>query len=183
MNQVEVLNRYEWIVVGSFLLLLAVLTYTTHKEKNYYCLNQGTPSEFVNYVNVYIHGAVDSPGLYKVKKGTTIKEALNLAKPSSYANIEALNVEKKVRNGLSIKVPGIDYITVWVIGAHDYSGMLVVPKRTTLDDLMWLFNKAEVRCGAGTKRKKWLKDGEFVHISSHKKSPVCRSRSKKANEK
>lgn len=183
MNQVEVLNRYEWIVVGSFLLLISVLTYTTHRQKNYYSLNEGTSGEFVNYVNVYIHGAVDSPGLYQVKKGTTVKEVLNLAKPSSYANIEAINVDKKVRNGLSIKVPGIEYITVWVTGAHDYSGVLVVPKRTTLDDLLWLFSKVERGSWSGIKRKKWLKDGQFVHLSSQKKTPVPRLRSKKVNEK
>jgi hypothetical protein len=62
-------------------------------------------------IEVVIQGAVQHPGTYQVKKGTTVQEALELARPLENANPGRIKLDSKIlrRRVINLKatvVPG-----------------------------------------------------------------------------
>lgn len=58
------------------------------------------------YVYVHIYGAVNTPGVYKVSKGTRVFEALDEAGGATEeGNIQAINLAKPVSDEMQIYVP------------------------------------------------------------------------------
>lgn len=61
--------------------------------------------ESLSEVVVNIQGAVARPGRYKVKIGTSVKEAIELAKVLPEANLNRIKLEKEIMKARSIKIP------------------------------------------------------------------------------
>lgn len=69
----------------------------------------GTPF-YINspLVEVKIQGDVRNPGVYQVKKGTLVRNAIKLARPNSSANLDKMNLENEItrRRTITIKKRG-----------------------------------------------------------------------------
>lgn len=61
--------------------------------------------ESLSEVVVNIQGAVAHPGRYKVKIGTPVKEAIELAKVLPEANLSRVKLDNEIVKARSIKVP------------------------------------------------------------------------------
>jgi len=60
---------------------------------------------FKREVVVDVCGAVKEPGVYTFRKGARVIDALRRAKPLASADIEKLNLARKLRDGEKIRVP------------------------------------------------------------------------------
>lgn len=56
-------------------------------------------------VTVYVAGAVTAPGVFTLKEGSRVVDALDLAKASAEADLNLLNLAKKLNDGEKILVP------------------------------------------------------------------------------
>lgn len=166
MQNQEHLNRYEWIVVLSLILLMAVLTWITHQQwflDTPEALSQPLYTH-EGKIYVFIEGAVEFPGSYQLDKGSTIENALALAKPTENADLKEMLLSKKMRDGQRIIVPKKEYIRIYLKEAVEHSGELIVPKGTMLEELPDLVH---LKKGADIKklqRKRKLKDGDVVKV-------------------
>lgn len=98
------LYLHEWLVVTLFIAsLLALSAYSywkAHVGEETHTPNDAVPS----YV-ITIQGAVQQPGQYHVKKGTTIGEAIRLAEPSSNADFKKIAMDDLIKPRTTIRVP------------------------------------------------------------------------------
>lgn len=173
MRESEKLNNYEWIVVFSLILLMATITFVTHKhwfslapEKHFephYVLDQK--------IYVRVEGAVESPGNYILERGNTIENALALAKPAANADLKKIHVSRKVKDGQIIKVPAIEYITIYLEGAVEHPGALVLPKGTLMEDIISIAHFKERADLSKLQTKRRLKEGEKVKVLLQKSIP------------
>lgn len=58
-------------------------------------------------IEVYITGEVNKPGVYQVKTGDRVHEALDLAQPTEEANLKVINLARKLQDEEAIVVPSI----------------------------------------------------------------------------
>lgn len=56
-------------------------------------------------IEISIQGAVDEPGAYQIKKGTTVGEAIALAKPLPEANLDRVKLDAPIQKTRKIIVP------------------------------------------------------------------------------
>lgn len=54
------------------------------------------PQTTIPLVEVTIEGALEHPGVYRVKKGSTVQEAIALAKPLETANLRRIKLDSKI---------------------------------------------------------------------------------------
>lgn len=166
MQNDENLNRYEWIVVLSLIVLLGMITFITHKH-----WFSGQSRQFADphhaydlKIQIQIQGAVEFPGTYSLEKGATMEDALSLAKPAANADLKKLLLSKKIRDGQMIKVPAKEYITVYLKGAVEHPGALIVPKGTLMEELIGLTQFPPGADLSKLMRKRKLKEGETIKV-------------------
>jgi hypothetical protein len=56
-------------------------------------------------IEVIVEGAIEFPGSYQVKKGTFLKEIIELAKPFPNANLERVKLDSPITRRRVIKIP------------------------------------------------------------------------------
>tara|TARA_A100001015_G_C15040404_1_gene739212 strand:+ start:4377 stop:4889 length:513 start_codon:yes stop_codon:yes gene_type:complete len=61
-------------------------------------------STFRNEIIIHISGALESPGVYKLKPGTKVHQLLNRLDLWPNADIQSLNLAKTLRDGQKIKI-------------------------------------------------------------------------------
>lgn len=61
--------------------------------------------ESVKEIQVYVSGAVEAPGVYTLKEGDRVTNALELAKPLEEADIESLNLAQILTDESKVTVP------------------------------------------------------------------------------
>ena len=83
------------IVIGIVIVLISLMN-TVPNAVNYY-------KKRVIYVHVC--GAVRKPGLYKLSPGSRVNDAVELAEPKLTADLNAINLARKLRDGEKIVVP------------------------------------------------------------------------------
>lgn len=96
---------HEWIAVLLIVVMLSVLvSVVTYSSVSHIDDEIGLPHHIMPEIQVTVEGAVEKPGSYQVKRGTTLQEVLDLAKPLHDADLSRLKPEKKVRSGQVIKI-------------------------------------------------------------------------------
>jgi len=60
-----------------------------------------------NIIQVYVSGAVEKPGVYKLPEGARVYEALELAHSLPTADLHNINLAQKVEDGQAIVVPTV----------------------------------------------------------------------------
>jgi NADH:ubiquinone oxidoreductase subunit F (NADH-binding) len=168
-NQPRISNG-EWMVVAGLVILMGVITYTSH---SHWLTSQPVKYDTPHYldsteISVRIEGAVKSPGIYKVHKGATVGDIVQLAGAADNADLKRMVVERKVREGQTIKVLAKEYITIYLKGAVKLPGATIVPKGTTMQELIERFewpNEADLEALKQGKRRK---DGQIVKVGYKK---------------
>lgn len=155
---------HEWLAIVSIISFMAMITFVSVSRRDaeveenipHYL----TPQEF----SVLIEGAVENPGSYQVKVGSTLQEVISLAKPRLEADLRKIKGAKPVRNGQVIKIPSREMIEIVVNGAVAVPGKQIVPKGTRLCDLgncVALTPDADLKSLA---KKRFLKDKEEIFV-------------------
>ncbi len=58
-------------------------------------------------IEVYVTGEVEKPGVYQMKTGDRVHDALNLAEPGEDANLKMINLARKLQDEEAIVVPSV----------------------------------------------------------------------------
>lgn len=158
------------MVVLSLILLMAAITCITHKHWFSLAPQQYSAPHYVHEqkINVRIEGAVEAPGIYNVERGANIQEVLAQAKPASNADTKKMALTKKVRDGQTINVPAKEYITIYLEGAVEHPGAIVVPKGMLMEELIGFAPFTEGADLGKIKQKKRLKEGQIIKIQTEK---------------
>ncbi|MBA3957533.1 MAG: SLBB domain-containing protein [Parachlamydiaceae bacterium] len=162
------LPTHEWITVLVILFLLATLTGVVLASSNSIGTRElGTPHYIVDReIEVFIEGAVEKPGAYKIERGACVSDLLALASIAPDADTRKLKLDKKLRKGQVIKIPHRPMITVHVEGAVKTPGAILVPKGSVVSDLASRLDLLEEADGKSLRRKRRLKDGEVIKIKT-----------------
>jgi len=173
----------EWVaiiaIIGFLFLLTVIVIVGRYDSRSTH--NVGTGSYLrPQKVDVYIQGAVKNPGIYRVKSGTLIKDAIILAEPLSDADLKKIRSQSKVRNGQNIKVPTREMISIWVSGAVQEDSELIVPKGARLGDLCKYIQFTDEADLKKMNSKRFLKENETVVVPV--KGAKRQNRRRKAGE-
>lgn len=170
MQQRPRISNGEWMVVLGLVILMGTITFVSHAH---WLTDQPVKYDTPHYlddgkISVRVEGAVKSPGIYIVRKGSTVKDLIDIAKTADNADLNRMVLEKKVREGQTIKVLPKEYITIYLKGAVKLPGATIVPKGTTVEELIERLEwPVEADLGR-IKKKKRLKEGETVNIPAKK---------------
>lgn len=98
---------HEWmaiVVIIGLLLGLSIVSLFSEPSAN---LTSETPPHFIieQEIEVVVQGAVQNPGVYKLKRGALLKDVIVQAIPLPDADLNKLKANKKVRKGQIINVP------------------------------------------------------------------------------
>lgn len=158
---------HEWMAVVVILMLisgLSVLVIISGNSENTPAVS--SPHYIVEQeIEISVEGAVEKSGTFHVNRGTTVSQVLQLAVPTSEADLRSIKQDKKVRKRQVIKVPRLIIITVRLEGAVEAPGPITFPKGTRLNELI---NKVKFKQGANIeklRKKRLLKDGEIITVS------------------
>ncbi len=87
---------------------LLVLFYRSEKEDTIQIVPAAATPKAPQAVKVHVIGAVRSPGLYEMKDGDRVEDAVRVAGgPISEADLEKINLAAKLRDGQQLKVPRV----------------------------------------------------------------------------
>lgn len=99
-------------------------------------------TETFNYIYVDIKGEVSSPGVYKIKEGTRVFEAIDLAGGlTQNADVTNLNTSLELYDGIMINIPAkeiIEKILVTISGEINNPNIYEIPKGSNMSDLIKL---------------------------------------------
>lgn len=167
-SQRKTLPIHEWAAILLIVTLLAILTVLALGKDQATLPKHLNAPHFIttNEIEVWIEGAVENPGYYKVKRGTCIKGVLELATCKQEADLRKVKLQKKLRNGQIIKIPQKEMITIFVEGEVEHPKTISLQKGSQVKELipMLIFtSKANVE---KLNRKRKLKDGEKIVVPS-----------------
>lgn len=159
----------EWLVIVVFIALMALLTAVTfffdrHPSSS---LQLDSPHHLVPQdIDVFIEGAVEHPGAYKIKRGSKIQSLLDLSKPLPEANLNKVKPQMKLKNGQRVHIPTKKMITIFLSGAVTNPGPYTVPKGTKWIDLLKIVSFSLEADLKSIKKKKLLQDQDVVFVKS-----------------
>lgn len=160
------LRVHEWLAVMLIIGLLGFLTAISWLNQKYpSAVETGTPHFIAaQEIEINLQGAVEHPGRRLVKKGTTVREALDQAGLNPDADLRRLKLDAKVRRNQNIKVPKLAMITVVLEGAVVQPGAVVMPKGSRLMDLIDKVALQESADVDKLRKKRRLKEGEVIVV-------------------
>ncbi len=112
-------RRYLGAAAGLILLLVFFggMKYGEMKNRNHIDQEMVAPVLSVNeepdkkspddIIQVYVTGAVEKPGVYRLQSGARVFEAVDMARSLPTANLPSINLAQKVEDGQAIVVPTI----------------------------------------------------------------------------
>jgi len=112
-------KRYLWAVAALLLLLVfgggmkyEQLRTQSNNKKEIVSSNLTTEKEAqkkapADIIQVYVSGAVEKPGVYKVGKDARLYEALEMANSLPAADLKNINLAQKLEDGQAIVVPAM----------------------------------------------------------------------------
>ena len=115
-------------------------------------------------IEVYVQGAVQNPGSYKLMQGANVGDVLNLAQPLDDADLSKVKMQTKARRGQVIKIPKIETLTVYLEGAVKTPGPVLMRKGAKLQDLLDNVKFAENANLKPLNKKRKLKDKEVIRV-------------------
>lgn len=157
---------HEWAAILLIVLLLAILTAISFgKEATAFPKHLNTPHFITtNEIEVWIEGAVENPGYYKVKRGACINDVLQCAIGKEDADLKKVKLHKKLRQGQIIKIPQMEMISVFVVGEVENAGSISLPKGSQLKDLVPMVKFTRDANIEKLNRKRKLKNGEKIVV-------------------
>jgi SLBB domain len=163
------LYAYEWISVAFICTFVTLLIFITIFNGSSNAALDPIPHYIIEQeIIVKVEGAVQNPGFYQMRKGNKIKDILQKVTLSPEADLRKVKTEMKLRNGQIVKIPHKSMFTIFLKGAVESPGPLLVEKETKLEDLMHLIRFQDQANLSKLKRKRRLKDKEIIYIPSNK---------------
>lgn len=158
---------HEWLAILMILGFLLLLTFIAliGQAKDLQTLSVGASNYLkVQELEFHIEGAVAKPGAYRVKTGTKLKEALELAEPLLEADLRKLRSNSRIRHNQKVVVPKKEMIFISIAGAVQEEISLSVPKGTRLNELdRYVAFTANADCRKVC-AKRYLKDQEKIIV-------------------
>ena len=93
-----------------------------------------TLKEESSVIQVYVTGEVEKPGVYQIQNGARVYEAVNMAKTLDTADMNSINLARKLQDEEAIVVPAIGAMTPGTMPLQTAtqlpaSGGVAVPKK------------------------------------------------------
>lgn len=164
------LKRSEWLLIGSFLLILGSL-FLVSKVNAVWAETTLQETEIETFIEIAVDGAVSKPGKYTVPAGTPVLEAVKKARPKPFADLK--NLQGPVHSAMIIRVEELKEIVVQVKGAVEQPVELVMPVKSRISDLKSKITLTPEADKAFFRRRRLLKNGEVVEVP--KKTVVHKS--------
>ena len=160
------LPLHEWLAVAAIMGFMVTLTVITAFKDNSAPYASLADPHYITDPNIEIcmEGEIEHKGALRVKRGSTIREVIDIAKPTPDADLSKLKMTSKARKGQIVKVPKLVLFTIYLEGAVKQPGALKVPKGTRLEDLQTLVAFAPEAKIEVLQKKRRLKDGEIIRI-------------------
>jgi hypothetical protein len=164
------LKYSEWMVVGSFLLILCSLFLIAKLSSVSVDKALSDPMPAALY-EVEVEGAVSKPGKYKIEAGTPIVKALKKARVKPFADLAPLT--GVVDRSMTIKVEELQEITIKLKGAVVDAAELVLPAKTRICDLKGVVQFTDDVDKTFFRKRRLLKNGEIIVVpEKQKKKPL-----------
>lgn len=162
------LPLHERLAVVTLLVLIFLFCLITQYSSSSFIVEEknSLPHE-LNEIEVQVIGAVNHPGTYFIKKGTTVKDLLEKAEPLPNADLRKIKKETVVRHGTVIRVRRKPQITIYLKGAV-WEEVVSVPKGTRLRDLKNYITFHEEADQKSLEKSRKLKDQEIIEVFSLK---------------
>lgn len=120
------------------------------------------------YIDVYIAGAVNHPGEYRVRRGSTRGDLLTKAEPYLDADLGRLRTSLKLKQGELVEIPLMKMVTIQVEGEVENPGKITVPKGTKVFEIESRIRFKPDADRRSIKKKRLLKEGETFEIKRKK---------------
>ena len=161
----ESLKTSEWLLISTFLILLASLAVYARLAKG----KMGQPvsveiAQVEESVSIAISGAVAKPGVYAAKVGSPLRVVVNKSRPLKFADLKSLDLERRIEDSFELIINELSEISVRVQGAVAEPVELRVPAGSRVSDLkskVILLEDADPKI---LKSRRVLRDGEVVEI-------------------
>lgn len=156
----------EWFFVLSCLGLLLLLIVNAH-------LSQREPAKIVSEaiasekIDIKVEGAVQRAGIYRLEKGATVGEILNIAGITKEADLSRLKMKAEIKSN-AFFVPYLPLISVQIKGYVKNPGTFLVRKKSRVCDLADKIEILKDGDGKILSKKSFLKDGDVIEIPRKK---------------
>src|SRR5688500_19030518 len=160
---------HEWLAITAIICFMITLTgFSFFFNQEITNVKTGSPYHLKpQEIEVKVEGAVEYPGIIKIKPGATRLEAIEMAKPSPNADLRKIK-SSKVRNGQVIIVPSKQMIQISVSGAVVSPETIKIPKGTRLQDLSGFIALSPEADAAKMNKKRFIKEGETIVVPERK---------------
>jgi hypothetical protein len=103
----EKLPPGEWLVIIAIIAVMVLLTgVSLLSDRHMTAFVTDSPHHLISQnIDVFVEGAVEHPGAFKIQRGATVEDVIALANPLPKANLSKLKMKYKLRNGQRIRVP------------------------------------------------------------------------------
>lgn len=103
----EKLPPGEWLVIIAVSLVMVLLTgVSILSDRHMTSPATDFPHHLISQeIEVFVEGAVEHPGAFKLKRGALVEDVIALANPHPQANLHKVKMKSKLRNGQRVRVP------------------------------------------------------------------------------
>lgn len=161
-NDKNALLLREWLALAFFAaFFLAVIFFSLIENWD---KSAQVRNIFDGEIKIYIDGEVDNPGMFSVKEGTTLLQALNQAGLKNSSNIEKIDLNRVVLDGERLKIRARKMVKIRLIYPGALEEELEVPHGTKKTDIEERFKGNGYQIQFENKRRTLLRDGDKVML-------------------
>lgn len=159
-----VLWKREWAalaVFAAFIAAVIVISYIEEEEKASWLVEVDK-----GVVNVYIEGAVDTPGIHRVAKGSKLVDVLKEAGVKPEAQLAKWDLNREVLEGERYTVKARKMISIVLIYPNGKRKSVQVVKGVKVAELTELLSLGNYKVNWKEKKRKQLREGDEVQLQS-----------------
>lgn len=159
------LRSSEWFLAASLLFIMASLAAIAKiNSGKAFSHIEAYEAEQPKTAMVSIQGAVAKPGIYQIELGSSLIESARKAKPSRFADLQNLALEKAVDGTLVLNIQKLAEIEITISGSVLNPGPIKLPAGSRLCDLKSKIQTSDQADRTFLKSRRLLKNGEKVEI-------------------
>lgn len=163
MGKSDSLKYSEWVAIASFLCLFASCIVVAKIN----AISSDSPIDSASLPEtplcpVSVQGAVLRPGIYELPLGAPLKRAIRKSRPSLFADLRSLDLEKRIDGPISLNIEALKEIEICVQKEDGEEIRLVVPAGTRVCDLKDNAGLAVLSCCSIFKSRRILKPNEVL---------------------
>lgn len=158
------LNPREWVIVTIALSLFGALTFLSLTA------DKAIPAQPVTYnkpvIEVMLKGAIERPGVYRLKEGTTLRELLNLVQVNPSADLRRYALDKPIRTGSFLQIKERSMVTMRIKSPAGEEHTLTVPRGTSLEAVIPTVKGLVTQDTdfSPLRKKRKIREGELIQL-------------------